>query len=121
MTPQKKPETPGAFRLYEKLIEPMRKTARALGYAIAVHGSLARDLDLVAIPWTESAACAHDLVSALMTTVRETGDGTGYLAGDSCEMLTGGTKPHGRRAWSIYLGGKAKTYIDLSVMPRAKP
>jgi len=32
---------------------------RDCGYAIAPHGSLARDLDVIAVPWTEDAVSAE--------------------------------------------------------------
>jgi hypothetical protein len=93
------------------VIEPMRRAARHLGYAIAVHGSLARDIDLVAIPWTERAETAEKLVETLVGVVAGVFGGC-LKAGDVVE------KPHGRRAWKLL--GWAGDYIDidLSVMPR---
>jgi hypothetical protein len=34
----------------------MREEARRLGYTLAVHGSMKRDIDLVAVPWIQKAA-----------------------------------------------------------------
>jgi hypothetical protein len=88
--------------------------ARRLGYALAPHGSMARDIDLIAVPWTEDAVSGSELVRVIAEMCN------GYLA----ERTSAGgrpkptVKPHGRRAWSIHLGGGA--YIDLSVMPRRK-
>jgi hypothetical protein len=42
-----------------------RVVARSKGYALAVHGSLARDIDLVAVPWVEEAASAAELAEAV--------------------------------------------------------
>lgn len=100
------------------LLEPIRAAAREKGYAVALHGSVARDIDLVAIPWTESAASAHELVESVVEAIREANGGVGWMEGDAFHALTGEKKPHGRRAWSIYVEG---TYIDLSVMPRRTP
>lgn len=83
--------------------------AKRLGYALAIHGSCARDLDLVAIPWTSRAAHPRALVDAFAEEFQ--GDFTGPGGEDGQE------KPHGRRAWSISYGGGG-FYIDLSVMPR---
>lgn len=83
--------------------------AREYGYAIAVHGSLQRDLDLIAVPWSEVATDAETLVLAICQT---TG---GFILPDR-EGRDPSQKPHGRLAWSIHLG--AGLYIDLSVMPR---
>ena len=90
--------------------------ARRLGYALAVHGSMKRDVDLIAVPWTEDAVSAGELVKAFAEMCN------GYLAqsrpghGERYRVPT--IKPHGRRAYSIHLGGGP--YIDLSVMPRKR-
>lgn len=38
---------------YLKIIPKIRETAKKCGYAIGVHGSLRRDLDLIAVPWVD--------------------------------------------------------------------
>lgn len=109
-------------RYYDELMPALREAARLKGYALTAHGSLARDIDLVAIPWTEQAVPAQDLVEALLKEVQEAtkaaGHEEGYIGfeGDGSKNLVGEKKPHGRRAWSIHVDG---TYIDLSVMPRS--
>jgi hypothetical protein len=50
-----KPCSHDSHAKYELLIEPLRAVARSLGYALTVHGSLVRDIDLVAVPWTSDA------------------------------------------------------------------
>lgn len=77
---------------------------RAHGYALAVHGSLARDFDIIAAPWTDDAVDADDLAEAIRSAV-------GGVRGDTVHE-----RPHGRRGYVIHLG--AGPYIDLSVMPR---
>lgn len=106
-------ETAGAcVAAYAALIAPIRKVARQFGYAVAQHGTLARDIDLVAIPWTDEAVDPLLLVEAIAELVK------GYEGGSfgSISPDSPSDKPHGRRAWSIH--GWA-FYIDLSVMPRA--
>lgn len=80
--------------------------AREFGYAIAVHGSLQRDMDLIAVPWSETASDEEELIKAICETV-----GGFRIKGQDVEE-----KPHGRRAWLIHMG--AGLYIDLSIMPR---
>ena len=80
--------------------------AREFGYAICVHGSLQRDFDLVAIPWSDVASDEESLIQAICETA----------GGFRLENEQGCNKPHGRRAWVIHLG--AGLYIDLSIMPR---
>lgn len=83
------------------------EVARQHGYALCVHGSLVRDLDLVAVPWTDEAGAPEDLVAS----VAEACGGVFVNNGERPAQ-----KPHGRLAWSIHTG--AEMYLDLSVMPR---
>ena len=105
---------------YESLIPAIRSAARSLGYAVGVHGSMNRDLDLIAVPWEGDAAPPTYLAEAVRLAVLEA-CGACYLAGREtgdkfCEDGKPGWKPHGRLCWTYYLGGEP--YIDLSVMPR---
>jgi len=116
---------------FARLALPLKARARELGYALLVHGSLARDIDMVAVPWAEDAAPFDDLVRELVKTIREHNDGLAYGYTPEGEYTTDESlwsrkpKPHGRVAVSIHVGGVASpnpmdqhgTYIDLSVMP----
>jgi hypothetical protein len=93
---------------YVALIGAVRAGAKRLGYAIAVHGSLARDIDLIAVPWVEDPAPAERLVEMVFNMVKELSP---TFASCSKEPTD---KPHGRKAWSIHGDG---TYVDLSIMP----
>ena len=86
--------------LYASFLVPR---ARDLGYSLCIHGSMSRDLDLVAVPWTDDAVGADELARSL---AEEAGGAITDPAVD---------RPHGRRAWVIHLG--SGPYIDLSVMP----
>lgn len=95
---------------YACLLPMLTEVAHAHGYALAVHGSMRRDLDLVCVPWVEDAASGDDLVAALNARVA-------WLVGDDTEPVDGPTtQPHGRRSWAILLFGGL--YLDVSVMPR---
>lgn len=110
---------------YVALYPGLCDVARANGYALAVHGTLARDMDLIAVPWVDDAQPAEVLVAAIKAHLgalhlRE------KIIADAClpeDTKTGyenhdpTRKPHLRRAWSFYLG---HAYIDLSVMPRVQ-
>ena len=108
--------TPGFFAA---LLPELTIIAREHGYALAVHGSMARDLDLIAAPWIEEAAPAEALVEAMRERMH------GYIvnepAADPFDMTKHNPqrKPHGRLGWSIQLG--RGVYIDVSVMPRQVP
>jgi hypothetical protein len=94
-----------------EVLPGLQLAARGCGYALTVHGSLARDIDLVAIPWTENADTAPLLVQRLCGALSaSTGRALQMREDDWTE------KPHGRRAVTIILPGMCPE-IDLSVMP----
>lgn len=97
---------------YLSVLPRIVETARGLGYCIAVHGSLNRDLDLVAIPWIIQAVPAQELVDALVKIT------SGFFLKKDNDDGNPTQRWHGRKAWSIYLTDSM--YIDLSVMPRLK-
>jgi hypothetical protein len=80
--------------------------AREHGYALAVHGSLARDFDLIAIPWADEPKEPEAVIEVI----------TSQFAA----KLVGGPpsdKPHGRRVWTLSIGF-GECFADLSFMPR---
>ena len=92
--------------LYAMIYPMMRETAMENGYCLAVHGSLARDLDVVAIPWTHNAVTAEALAERLAEVVN--------VFEPMADKPT--EKPHGRLAWAFQLTGVGG-YVDLSIMP----
>ena len=107
----------------ERLIGAVRKAAYGCGYCIAEHGSMGRDIDLVAIPWTDEAQYPATLVADVTEAVRAV-NGEAFVYNDGeCpyryDRKNPEPKPHGRLAWAIYLQDGRGSYIDLSVMPLA--
>lgn len=107
------------------LIPPLRYVARRSGYALAQHGSQARDIDLVAVPWSVPAIAPAELAERLRVAAeaivgqallidKAGADNPGYF-----DAGCPGAKPHGRLAWSFHLGDGP--YIDLSVVPPTEP
>lgn len=92
---------------YVLMMPALTRAARQCGYALAWHGSLTRDFDIIAVPWTEDAVSAEELVAAVI----EAAD----LLVDTTQTPT--VKPHGRRTWSL-LCKEGHLYLDFSVMPR---
>ena len=80
--------------------------ARSMGYSLAIHGTMDRDLDLIACPWTEDAVAPILLVQAIGAYV----DVFTPTSFDGPE-----DKPCGRKAWLINMDGGVQ--IDISVMP----
>lgn len=91
---------------YVGILSILVETAREHGYALGLHGSLARDMDLIAVPWVEDARPAEFLIAAIA-------DRVAWLPTHGVDGPE--NKPHGRRAWSIALGHGAR--IDISVTP----
>lgn len=100
--------------MHSALLGPVREAARRLGYAVTTHGTITRDIDLVAVPWVEGAEDSETLAAAVFS-VAEAVAGPAFLAPNTPAPTL---KPHGRLAWAIYVGKSGRTYLDLSVTPR---
>ncbi len=105
---------------YAQLYTTLASKSKEYGYALALHGSMQRDLDVIAIPWIENASDPIELIRAL-----EKVSG-GYCAsrinkdGSIIQPYDPLHKPHGRLAWIISLSddGPKGPYIDISVVPK---
>ena len=100
--------------IYAQILPRIRLAAKDLGYAVAIHGTMTRDLDLLAVPWVKEAVEPIALVKAVADAVGgyiigDRTDERGYISEHPTEQ------PHGRKSWNICWGGKV--FIDLSVMP----
>ncbi|MDB5733323.1 MAG: hypothetical protein JWQ03_3218 [Variovorax sp.] len=110
----------GITSFYAQWVPMIHAIGRKHGYCVVVHGSMATDLDVLAVPWTNEAADADTLANAIFKLM--CGPIPGVADDDDWRALTFSVitqKPHGRRAQSIYLDAACKgPYIDLSIMPR---
>lgn len=86
----------------------IRRVAKRCGYAIGVHGSMTRDFDLIAVPWTEEATDDYTLIEEIRKKLKA------FVGAGGCATK----KPHGRRAWVICLDAESRAYLDISVIPR---
>lgn len=107
---------------YLSVVPKICSVARKCGYAIAVHGSMQRDLDIIAMPWVPHALKPETLV------IRIEKELTGYSHARGYWRLDGkmAGKPHGRLAYAIpiaHLNSQFENpmlrhaYIDLSLRP----
>lgn len=109
------------YALACELLPALRVVARAKGYALACHGSFARDIDLIGAPWMETAADPHEFAEAIRAEAeRVTGKTAFWLNHDGAPLgdyrfRNPEPKPHGRLGWSIHIAGTG-TYLDLSVL-----
>jgi hypothetical protein len=101
---------------FESIIPAIREVAKECGYAIGVHGSMRRDLDLVAVPWVDG----HMSPTGLAVEIQKAA--TNGLSINR-EHIKWEIKPCGRIAtslpvcWINWPDAKDGTgHIDLSVM-----
>lgn len=105
----------------EELLTFVKIKARQIGWCVTGHGSMVRDLDLLAAPWQDDAVSSVELVECVRLAFAEFVNGKAYK---SCEFTK---KPFGRRAYTIYAvtDDEAKIvsckngsfpFIDLSIM-----
>lgn len=92
---------------YARYYTLIRTTAWQCGYAIGLHGSFTRDLDLIAVPWTAQAIPPDLLIKQIE-----------YRTDLRRQEPEGRQKPHGRMCWSLLLPGFTDPrWVDLSVIP----
>ena len=81
------------------------------GYALAVHGSLARDFDLIAVPWV-------DIVSPPEVVLKHVTRVFALKLVDTPVLFD--VKPHGRIAYTLSCGF-GECCVDLSFVPASTP
>jgi hypothetical protein len=119
-------------QLYAYYFLALKEIAFEFGYNLVVHGSMARDMDLIAIPWIDDPKPELDMIDALCKHM------TGYTAHRDGwkEVYLYKEQPGGRHSYVIQLnrGGYQRNndgdiadpikfvedpqyYIDISVTP----
>jgi hypothetical protein len=95
---------PNFAPVYACMYPDLAEVARNHGYALAAHGSMARDFDLVCIPWVESPSYPQVVVDAFCEhfAIRQVGDPEMHL--------------HNRLVFTISVKF-GECFIDLSFMP----
>jgi hypothetical protein len=97
----------GRAALYAILWEDIRNAAMDCGWAVALHGSLSRDMDIIAMKWEENCTDAETMINTIIEN----------CFGDSVVSQYGtrwvrGEKPHGRTCVAIPIYGDH--YLDIS-------
>lgn len=99
---------------YARVFTQARILAWQYGFACLAHGSFTRDLDLLLVPWTDTAK-AEDV------------DYFAPRIADAAGLKVSGhepsIRPHGRKTWTLLFPGFADPrWVDLSVLvPAASP
>jgi hypothetical protein len=108
--------------LYAHIFYDLKEIAKQFGYNLVLHGSLARDLDLIAIPWQETLGDAPTMIQEF---ANHLGGSVVFEAGE--DRLRFQKKYHGRTSYIINLNRECKMindewidpqyYLDISVLP----
>lgn len=114
--------------LYAYYFLALKEIAFEYGYNLVVHGSMSRDLDLIAIPWVNDPKPELDMINAMSEYIN------GFKSNDKGIFLHG-VLPGGRNAYvlNVNRGGYMNTgtglhertefladpqyYIDISITP----
>lgn len=91
--------------VYCSIYPELAEIARKHGYAMAIHGTMARDFDLICIPWADEPSQPDAVVKEITATYATT------------EITHHSQKQHGRMAYSVCFGF-GDFFADLSFMPR---
>ena len=108
--------------LYSIFLEHLKQIALLYGYNLVVHGSMDRDLDLIAIPWTEKPIDSDLMIKEFQEYL------TGKIEVDPKGKVPYTMMPSGRRSYVIDLNRGNKNgewvrfedkeyYLDISVTP----
>lgn len=101
--------------LYAALYPGMVKVAREKGYALAIHGSILCDLDLIACAWRDDAVSPDHLMQALWDELARFDLGEDFHKYKNLECKA---MPGGRLSYCIPIMGD--WFIDLSVYPSVR-
>lgn len=95
---------------YARIYSQIRCLAWQYGYAVGLHGSFTRDLDLILVPWVDRAV-APDLLIRVLADRTET----------RMQSTVPTEKPHGRVAYTLLLPGFGECrFVDVSFTPRCR-
>lgn len=104
--------TDGKAVFYAVLYKRFREAALECGYALALHGSMISDMDLIAVPWVNEAKTPDELAKAISDCI----DGTAWK---DHHLMDRHEKPHGRVTYTLSIMGD--WHLDLSVLPLGRP
>ena len=101
----------GRPAFYASMYEDIRKFAMDNGWAVALHGSLSSDMDIMAMPWAETAIGFEKFIAKIADLFDDNILSANYL-------ITFNEKPFGRTVATIPIW--EDFYIDISTMKRGE-
>lgn len=108
-------------QFYAACLQPLQKIAREIGYNLIIHGSMNRDMDLVAIPWVDEPKSHLELLNAFAEYLGTRAYEDWSYKGGYMHSVLGG----GRDSYVINLHRTtdenryedAQYYLDISITP----
>ncbi len=98
--------------LYAFYFEVIKEIGKVYGYNIVLHGSMNRDLDLIAIPWEEVVGDKMEMLNKIAEAV-----GGFVLSETEDQRRDFRIKYHGRECWIININRRIVSKFDgLSVL-----
>lgn len=98
----------GYSPVYAALYPQFAEITRKHGYALAIHGTMNRDFDVVALPWAETVSTPSVVVAELIKSFALTS------VGEPTEMR------YGRICYTLSIGF-GECFADVSFMPVPEP
>jgi hypothetical protein len=112
--------------LYTMFYEKLKLIAKDYGYNLVIHGSMTRDLDLIAIPWIDNPRDELEMIQEMQEYL--TGMKTVYPDNQTPDpkVLPGGRKSYtislnrGNRHGEWVRFADEEYYLDISITPLGK-
>lgn len=97
----------GRATFYASIYPDLKEKATQHGWALALHGSLQSDMDIVAIAWDEEASSVETMIDALLTCF----EGNGF---NEISRVPHTDKPNNRVVYTIHI--YSNMYLDINVI-----
>lgn len=100
--------TNGRAAFYAAIWNDLRQAALNKGWALALHGSLASDMDIMAMPWTEEASEVDEMIEGIKNC---------FTDSDLMDIQIT-DKPNNRRVYTLSIW--ADFYLDINIINEKK-
>ena len=98
----------GRAVFYAILWDDLRQAAFKCGWALGLHGSLASDMDIMAMPWTENATTADEMIENLKRCLDDGNNPLWDIRKDTT------SKPNKRVVYTLPI--YADFYLDINII-----
>lgn len=98
----------GKASFYASIWDDLRNAAMDCGWALGLHGSLASDMDIMAMPWTDDAKPVENMIEALVNCFTKDNPFYELSKTPNCN------KPNNRVVYTIHIW--KDYYLDVNVI-----